>query len=173
MFGFQVLIDLSNTAQLDNIPRWLPLKEQSEGLHHGRSHTGQGRHGSSKPSSQHSSPKTTSSSHDQDSPKSSVIKSRSHGIFPDPAKGRTQLIPLISLTSSFFNNPLHLPAVYLFLTLAFSSLFSPFTLCFLPICYLPLLFCLSTSASVLEFLFLQSFPLLYQHLPLHIFAHPS
>ncbi|XP_070709916.1 protein piccolo [Pempheris klunzingeri] len=84
----EVLIDLSNTAQLDNIPRWLPLKEQSEGDHHRRSHSGQGRH-SSKPSSQHSSPKTTGSSHDnQDSPKSSVIKSRSHGIFPDPAKGQ-------------------------------------------------------------------------------------
>ncbi|XP_051814120.1 protein piccolo [Acanthochromis polyacanthus] len=83
----EVLIDLSNTAQLDNIPRWLPLKEQSEGDHHRRSHSGQGRHGSSKPSSLHSSPKTTASSHDnQDSPKSSVIKSRSHGIFPDPAK---------------------------------------------------------------------------------------
>ncbi|KAM9705265.1 protein piccolo isoform 8-T8 [Menidia menidia] len=83
----EVLIDLSNTAQLDNIPRWLPLKEQSEGDHHRRSHSGQGRHGSSKPSSQHSSPKTTASAHDnQDSPKSSVIKSRSHGIFPDPAK---------------------------------------------------------------------------------------
>ncbi|XP_005733527.1 protein piccolo isoform X2 [Pundamilia nyererei] len=83
----EVLIDLSNTAQLDNIPRWLPLKEQSEGDHHRRSHSGQGRHSSSKPSSQHSSPKTTGSSHDnQDSPKSSVIKSRSHGIFPDPAK---------------------------------------------------------------------------------------
>ncbi|KAM6895735.1 protein piccolo [Xenentodon cancila] len=83
----EVLIDLSNTAQLDNVPRWLPLKEQSEGEHHRRSHSSQGRHGSSKPSSQHSSPKTTASSHDnQDSPKSSVIKSRSHGIFPDPAK---------------------------------------------------------------------------------------
>ncbi|XP_074554345.1 protein piccolo isoform X3 [Halichoeres trimaculatus] len=82
----EVLIDLSNTAQLDNIPRWLPLKEQSEGDHHRRSHSGQGRH-TSKPSSQHSSPKTAASSHDnQDSPKSSVIKSRSHGIFPDPAK---------------------------------------------------------------------------------------
>uniref|UniRef100_A0A3Q3JFP1 Piccolo presynaptic cytomatrix protein a n=1 Tax=Monopterus albus TaxID=43700 RepID=A0A3Q3JFP1_MONAL len=84
----EVLIDLSNTSQLDNIPRWLPLKEQSEGDHHRQSHTSQGRHSSSKPSSQHSSPKTTGSSHDkdQDSPKSSVIKSRSHGIFPDPAK---------------------------------------------------------------------------------------
>lgn len=87
----QVLIDLSNTAQLDNVPRWLPLKEQSEADHHRR----QGRHATAKPTSQHSSPKTTASSsssiHDvtQDSPKSSVIKSRSHGIFPDPAKGRT------------------------------------------------------------------------------------
>ncbi|XP_068573513.1 protein piccolo [Cebidichthys violaceus] len=83
----EVLIDLSNTAQLDNVPRWLLLKEQSEGDHHRRSHSGQSRHGSSKPSSQHSSPKTTGSAQDnQDSPKSSVIKSRSHGIFPDPAK---------------------------------------------------------------------------------------
>ncbi|XP_031169590.1 protein piccolo isoform X4 [Sander lucioperca] len=85
----EVLIDLSNTAQLDNVPRWLLLKEQSEGDHHRRSHSGQGRHTSSKASSQHSSPKTTGSAHDnQDSPKSSVIKSRSHGIFPDPAKGQ-------------------------------------------------------------------------------------
>uniref|UniRef100_A0A8C8E0H1 Protein piccolo n=1 Tax=Oryzias sinensis TaxID=183150 RepID=A0A8C8E0H1_9TELE len=58
----EVLINLSDTSQLDNIPRWIPLKEQSEGDHHRRSHSGQGRHGSSKPSS------------------------RSHGIFPDPAK---------------------------------------------------------------------------------------
>ncbi|XP_034433912.1 protein piccolo isoform X7 [Hippoglossus hippoglossus] len=86
----EVLIDLSSMAQLDNVPRWLPLKEQSEGEHHRRSHTSQSRHGSSKPSSQHSSPKTTGSLHDiQDSPKSSVIKSRSHGIFPDPAKARS------------------------------------------------------------------------------------
>ncbi|KAK2883035.1 hypothetical protein Q8A73_021968 [Channa argus] len=86
----EVLIELSNTAQLDNIPRWLPLKEQSEGEHHRRSHSGQSRHSSSKPTSQHSSPKTTGSLHDnQDSPKSSVIKSRSHGIFPDPAKARS------------------------------------------------------------------------------------
>lgn len=90
-FLLQVLIDLSNTAQLDNVPRWLPLKEQSEADHHRR----QGRHATTKPASLHSSPKTTASSsssiHDgsQDSPKSSVIKSRSHGIFPDPAKGRT------------------------------------------------------------------------------------
>ncbi|XP_008398844.1 protein piccolo isoform X3 [Poecilia reticulata] len=89
----EVLIDLSNTAQLDNIPRWLPLKEQSEGDPHRRSHSGQGRHGSSKPSSQHSSPKVSGPTHEsQDSPKSSVTKSRSHGIFPDPAKGqRSQL----------------------------------------------------------------------------------
>uniref|UniRef100_A0A4W4F8X1 Protein piccolo n=1 Tax=Electrophorus electricus TaxID=8005 RepID=A0A4W4F8X1_ELEEL len=59
----EVLIDLSNTAQLDNMPRWHPLKEQSESIHHGRGQP----------------------SNDQ-SPKTSVIKSRSHGIFPDPAK---------------------------------------------------------------------------------------
>ncbi|XP_051911630.1 protein piccolo isoform X4 [Hippocampus zosterae] len=81
----EVLIELSNTAQLDNVPRWLPLKPQTEGEHHRRSH--QGRHGSSKTSSQHSSPKTAGTANEQDSPKSSVTKSRSHGIFPDPAKG--------------------------------------------------------------------------------------
>ncbi|XP_077565332.1 protein piccolo [Stigmatopora nigra] len=79
----EVLIDLSNTAQLDNVPRWLPLKPQTEGEHHRRSH--QGRHGSSKTSSQHSSPKNAQ---EQDAGKSSVIKSRSHSIFPDPAKGK-------------------------------------------------------------------------------------
>ncbi|XP_053097735.1 protein piccolo isoform X4 [Pangasianodon hypophthalmus] len=80
----EVLIDLSNTAQLDNVPRWLPLKEQCEGEHHRRSHSGQGRQHSTKVASGHS-PKTSGHS-SQDSPKSSVIKSRSHGIFPDPAK---------------------------------------------------------------------------------------
>uniref|UniRef100_A0A8C2GB85 Piccolo presynaptic cytomatrix protein b n=1 Tax=Cyprinus carpio TaxID=7962 RepID=A0A8C2GB85_CYPCA len=63
----EVLIDLSNTAQLDNTPRWHPLKEQSESIHHGRTHPPQG-------------------PRNQQSPKTSVIKSRSHGIFPDPAK---------------------------------------------------------------------------------------
>ncbi|XP_052007863.1 protein piccolo [Xyrauchen texanus] len=62
----EVLIDLSNTAQLDNTPRWHPLKEQSESIHHGRGHGGQ--------------------PGNQQSPKTSVIKSQSHGIFPDPAK---------------------------------------------------------------------------------------
>ncbi|XP_029617528.1 protein piccolo [Salmo trutta] len=101
----EVLMDLSNTANMDNVPRWLPLKEQSEGEHHRRSLSAQGRQHSPKPPSQHASPKTPahgnqdspkpSSQHaspktpahgNQDSPKSSVIKSRSHGIFPDPAK---------------------------------------------------------------------------------------
>ncbi|XP_066523229.1 protein piccolo [Hoplias malabaricus] len=77
----EVLIDLSNTTQLDNVPRWLPLKEQSEGEHHRRSHS---RQHSPKPPAGHS-PKTSGHG-SQDSPKSSVIKSRSHGIFPDPAK---------------------------------------------------------------------------------------
>ncbi|KAL7828087.1 hypothetical protein AOLI_G00312390 [Acnodon oligacanthus] len=80
----EVLIDLSNTAQLDNVPRWLPLKEQGEGEHHRRSHSSQGRQHSPKPPAGHS-PKTSGHG-SQDSPKSSVIKSRSHGIFPDPAK---------------------------------------------------------------------------------------
>uniref|UniRef100_A0A4W5KP52 C2 domain-containing protein n=1 Tax=Hucho hucho TaxID=62062 RepID=A0A4W5KP52_9TELE len=39
----EVLIDLSNTSQLDNTPRWLPLKEQSESIEHSRTHhTAQG-----------------------------------------------------------------------------------------------------------------------------------
>ncbi|KAJ8269008.1 hypothetical protein COCON_G00116150 [Conger conger] len=59
----EVLIDLSNTIQLDNVPRWFPLKEQSESQE--RSHSSQG---------------------SQQSPKPSVIKSRSHGVFPDPSK---------------------------------------------------------------------------------------
>ncbi|NXL27359.1 PCLO protein, partial [Glaucidium brasilianum] len=61
----EVLIELSSVSQLDNTPRWYPLKEQSENIDHGKSHSGQ----SSQPS-----------------PKPSVIKSRSHGIFPDPSK---------------------------------------------------------------------------------------
>ncbi|XP_042604524.1 protein piccolo isoform X3 [Cyprinus carpio] len=97
----EVLIDLSNTAQLDNVPRWLPLKEQSEGEHHRRSHSGQGRQHSPKPhgghGSQHS-PKTSGHSK-EDSPKSSVIKSRSHGIFPDPAKD-TQVLAIEKSHSS-------------------------------------------------------------------------
>ncbi|XP_066445412.1 protein piccolo [Eleutherodactylus coqui] len=61
----EVLIDLSNASYLDNMPRWYPLKEQSESIDHAKSHAS------------HSS---------QQVPKPSVIKSRSHGIFPDPAK---------------------------------------------------------------------------------------
>ncbi|XP_077329505.1 protein piccolo isoform X1 [Lithobates pipiens] len=60
----EVLIDLSNAAFLDNMPRWYPLKEQSESIDHAK-HSGQS---------------------SQQSPKPSVIKSRSHGIFPDPSK---------------------------------------------------------------------------------------
>ncbi|XP_053108815.1 protein piccolo isoform X2 [Hemicordylus capensis] len=61
----EVLIELSSISQLDNTPRWYPLKEQSESIDHGKSHSGQS---------------------SQQSPKPSVIKSRSHGIFPDPSK---------------------------------------------------------------------------------------
>lgn len=105
----QVLIDLSNTAQLDNTPRWLPLKEQSESIEHSRAHhaaqgppgsgSGQG-HGQGHSQGymsvpgmgpghgmgQGQAPGQGDGSHD--SPKNSVIKSRSHGIFPDPAKGK-------------------------------------------------------------------------------------
>uniref|UniRef100_A0ACB8FS05 Uncharacterized protein n=1 Tax=Sphaerodactylus townsendi TaxID=933632 RepID=A0ACB8FS05_9SAUR len=61
----EVLIELSSASQLDNTPRWYPLKEQSESIDHGKPHSGQS---------------------SQQSPKPSVIKSRSHGIFPDPSK---------------------------------------------------------------------------------------
>ncbi|XP_007943092.1 protein piccolo [Orycteropus afer afer] len=61
----EVLIDLSSTSHLDNTPRWYPLKEQTESIDHGKSHSSQST---------------------QQSPKPSVIKSRSHGIFPDPSK---------------------------------------------------------------------------------------
>ncbi|NWS82478.1 PCLO protein, partial [Toxostoma redivivum] len=61
----EVLIELSSISQLDNTPRWYPLKEQSENIDHGKSH---------------------SEKSSQQSPKPSVIKSRSHGIFPDPSK---------------------------------------------------------------------------------------
>ncbi|XP_056655452.1 protein piccolo isoform X1 [Monodelphis domestica] len=61
----EVLIELSSTSHLDNTPRWYPLKEQTESIDHGKSHSSQS---------------------SQQSPKPSVIKSRSHGIFPDPSK---------------------------------------------------------------------------------------
>lgn len=100
-----MLIDLSNTAQLDNTPRWLPLKEQSESIEHSRAHhAAQGPPGFGSGHGQglgHMSGPVMGSGHGmgqgqapgqvdgcQDSPKNSVIKSRSHGIFPDPAKGK-------------------------------------------------------------------------------------
>ncbi|MCJ8733169.1 hypothetical protein PDJAM_G00220080 [Pangasius djambal] len=95
----EVLIDLSNTAQLDNMPRWHPLKEQSESIHHGRGHPphgggggsggqgGQGSHGGQGGPGGSGGPGSTAGQpSSEQSPKTSVIKSRSHGIFPDPAK---------------------------------------------------------------------------------------
>ncbi|XP_060114519.1 protein piccolo [Heteronotia binoei] len=73
----EVLIELSSTSQLDNTPRWYPLKEQNEGVDHGKSHSGQS---------------------SQQSPKPSVIKSRSHGIFPDPSKDAS--VPTIEKSHS-------------------------------------------------------------------------
>ncbi|XP_062929166.1 protein piccolo [Mobula hypostoma] len=61
----EVLIDLSNASHFDNTLRWYPLKEQTESIDQVRPHSGQS---------------------SQQQPKSSVIKSRSHGIFPDPSK---------------------------------------------------------------------------------------
>lgn len=104
----QVLIDLSNTVQLDNVPRWLPLKEQSESIEHSRAHhaaqgpsgpgSGQG-HGQGHSYMPGLGPgqgfrlgqAPGQGDGSQDSPKNSVIKSRSHGIFPDPAKGTAML----------------------------------------------------------------------------------
>lgn len=102
----QVLIDLSNTAQLDNTPRWLPLKEQSESIEHSKAHhaaqgppgsgPGQG-HGHGHSLGHMSGPglgpghgmgQGQGPDGGHDSPKNSVIKSRSHGIFPDPSKGK-------------------------------------------------------------------------------------
>ncbi|XP_041444410.1 protein piccolo isoform X2 [Xenopus laevis] len=61
----EVLIDLSNASNLDNIPRWYFLKEQSETIDHAKPNSGQSSH---------------------QPPKPAVIKSRSHGIFPDQSK---------------------------------------------------------------------------------------
>uniref|UniRef100_A0A3B5A3P2 Protein piccolo n=1 Tax=Stegastes partitus TaxID=144197 RepID=A0A3B5A3P2_9TELE len=119
----EVLIDLSNTAQLDNIPRWLPLKE----------------HGSSKPSSQHSSPKTTASSHDnQDSPKSSVIKSRTPltRLTQSPSSPNTSLYsvaPLLFLFPSSLCSVLscfHFSSLFLRSSCLCSSLSVSLTTCF-------------------------------------------
>ncbi|KAK0145360.1 Protein piccolo [Merluccius polli] len=107
----EVMIDLSNTTQLDNTPRWLALMEQSESIEQNRvqqhHHTGQDPPGSGAGSGQAMGHMSlgpgmmmggpdlgmTHGHHGQgqgdgghDSPKNSVIKSRSHGIFPDPAK---------------------------------------------------------------------------------------
>ncbi|XP_031657283.1 protein piccolo isoform X2 [Oncorhynchus kisutch] len=97
----EVLIDLSNTSQLDNTPRWLPLKEQSESIEHSRTHhtaqgpggpgagtgPGQGSVAGQEPG-QGMGPGQGQGQMGEchESPKNSVIKSRSHGIFPDPAK---------------------------------------------------------------------------------------
>ncbi|KAG1936897.1 protein piccolo [Pimephales promelas] len=85
----EVLIDLSNTTQLDNTPRWHPLKEQSESIQHGRTHPPQGPGGSGGlggPGGSGGSGGQGGQPENHQSPKTSVIKSRSHGIFPDPAK---------------------------------------------------------------------------------------
>lgn len=89
----QILIDLSNTSQLDNMPRWHPLKEQSESIHHSRGHPPQGgggpgsQGGQGGPGGSGGPGGTGGQPGSGQSPKTSVIKSRSHGIFPDPAKG--------------------------------------------------------------------------------------
>ncbi|XP_052388124.1 protein piccolo-like isoform X2 [Carassius gibelio] len=107
----EVLIDLSNTAQLDNTPRWHPLKEQSESIHNGKTHPQQGPDGSGGNGGQGGSgsqggPGGPGGSggqggqpENQQSPKTSVIKSRSHGIFPDPAKD-TQVLTIEKSHSS-------------------------------------------------------------------------
>lgn len=112
----QVLIDLSNTAQLDNMPRWHPLKEQSESIHHGRGHPphgggggsggqgGQGGNGGQGGSGGSGGPGGTGGQpSNEQSPKTSVIKSRSHGIFPDPAKGSLIRLQLLTPQYSLVN----------------------------------------------------------------------
>lgn len=117
----QVLIDLSNTAQLDNTPRWLPLREQSESIEHSRAHhaaqgppgSGSG-HGHGQGHSQgymsvpgmgqgHGHGLGQAHGQGDDSPKNSVIKSRSHGIFPDPAKGKGHTVFWTLFTHSCSN----------------------------------------------------------------------
>ncbi|XP_072922578.1 protein piccolo isoform X2 [Hemitrygon akajei] len=73
----EVLIDLSNASHFDNTLRWYPLKEQTESIDQVRPHSGQS---------------------SQQQPKSSVIKSRSHGIFPDPSK--EMYVPTIEKSQS-------------------------------------------------------------------------
>uniref|UniRef100_A0A3B4FIG6 Protein piccolo-like n=1 Tax=Pundamilia nyererei TaxID=303518 RepID=A0A3B4FIG6_9CICH len=60
----EVLIDLSNTTQLDNTPRWLPLKEQSESIEHSRAHHGDGNMQMMPLEKSHSSPGSSKSSSD-------------------------------------------------------------------------------------------------------------
>uniref|UniRef100_I3KCI9 Protein piccolo n=1 Tax=Oreochromis niloticus TaxID=8128 RepID=I3KCI9_ORENI len=60
----EVLIDLSNTSQLDNTPRWLPLKEQSESIEHSRAHHGDGNMQMMPLEKSHSSPGSSKSSSD-------------------------------------------------------------------------------------------------------------
>lgn len=112
-YALQVLIDLSNTAQLDNMPRWHPLKEQSESIHHGRGHPphgggggsgGQGGPGGQGGSGGSGEPGGTGGQpSSEQSPKTSVIKSRSHGIFPDPAKGSLHRVQLSTTQDSLMN----------------------------------------------------------------------
>lgn len=107
----QVLIDLSNTAQLDNMPRWHPLKEQSESIHHGKGQLphgggsgGQGGHGvQGGPGGSGGPGGTGGQPSNEQSPKTSVIKSRSHGIFPDPAKGSLHSVHLSKTKYSLVN----------------------------------------------------------------------
>ncbi|TNN86240.1 Protein piccolo [Liparis tanakae] len=111
----EVLIDLSNTTQLDNTPRWLPLREQSESIEHSKAHhacegppgSGSGPGYGQGHSLGHVSGPGMGPGHagghgpdgSHESPKNSVIKSRSHGIFPDPSKDM-QMLPLEKSHSS-------------------------------------------------------------------------
>uniref|UniRef100_A0AAZ3PGH6 Protein piccolo n=1 Tax=Oncorhynchus tshawytscha TaxID=74940 RepID=A0AAZ3PGH6_ONCTS len=87
----EVLMDLSNTANMDNVPRWLPLKEQSEGEHHRRSLSAQGRQHSPKPPSQHASPKTPA--HDTQVPTIEKSHSSPGTSKPSPSEGHSQHTP--------------------------------------------------------------------------------
>uniref|UniRef100_A0A8K9VAE5 Protein piccolo n=1 Tax=Oncorhynchus mykiss TaxID=8022 RepID=A0A8K9VAE5_ONCMY len=84
----EVLMDLSNTANMDNVARWLPLKEQSEGEHHRRSLSAQGRQHSPKPPSQHASPKPLPTVPTIEKSHSSPGTSK-----PSPSEGHSQHTP--------------------------------------------------------------------------------
>ncbi len=125
-------------------PRWLPLKEQSEGEHHRRSHSGQGRQHSPKPPGGHGS---------QHSQRPPVTARRTH---PNPRSSRA-VVTESSLTLPrvgpqvawhFCHFTFHISSrdVFLFSTLLLLSF-----LCILSSLPLSVLFLISLDLSILYF----------------------